>query len=322
MACCRGGGPPPRHAPRGRRRRRGVRPPRAARGGGGRAVSANRRRHHERARFSRRWPANPLVSSSSAPGPSGGAGGRTSPGRGPPRRPGRPCTTRRSPTRRACSRRHTSTNSASSAPSVTTTPSCITPQSHGTVGRFTRRILDRHRSRAGRLVATVVVMARPSAKEERDGVPLTNLDQPLFDGADATKRDLVDYLDAVRDRILPVLRAAAAVGDPGPPGAGGVHAEERPPVHARLGAHRRPLGGVVEAERDLRGLQRPPHPAVVRQPAGGRVPPHAGAGRRTRSRLPPRARPRSSRRRVVPRGRPRADRPGPGGVGGAGWTAP
>jgi DNA ligase D len=44
------------------------------------------------------------------------------------------------------------------------------------------------------------------SEEERDGVPLTNLDQPLFDGADATKRDLVDYLDAVRDRILPVLR--------------------------------------------------------------------------------------------------------------------
>jgi DNA ligase D len=37
-------------------------------------------------------------------------------------------------------------------------------------------------------------------------VGLTNLDQPLFDGADATKRDLVDYLDAVRDRILPELR--------------------------------------------------------------------------------------------------------------------
>ena len=35
------------------------------------------------------------------------------------------------------------------------------------------------------------------AGEERDGVPLTNLDQPLFDGAGATKRDLVDYLDAV-----------------------------------------------------------------------------------------------------------------------------
>jgi DNA ligase D len=42
--------------------------------------------------------------------------------------------------------------------------------------------------------------------ETRDGVPLTNLDQPLFDGADAAKRDLVDYLDAVRDRILPHLR--------------------------------------------------------------------------------------------------------------------
>ncbi|BCJ55161.1 ATP-dependent DNA ligase [Actinoplanes sp. NBRC 14428] len=43
-------------------------------------------------------------------------------------------------------------------------------------------------------------------KEERDGVPLTNLDQELFPGAGATKRDLVDYLDAVRDRIIPVLR--------------------------------------------------------------------------------------------------------------------
>jgi bifunctional non-homologous end joining protein LigD len=45
-----------------------------------------------------------------------------------------------------------------------------------------------------------------SADEERDGVSLTNLDQPLFDGAGATKRDLVDYLDGVRDRILPELR--------------------------------------------------------------------------------------------------------------------
>ncbi|MDQ3384648.1 MAG: ATP-dependent DNA ligase [Actinomycetota bacterium] len=42
--------------------------------------------------------------------------------------------------------------------------------------------------------------------ESRDGVPLTNLDEPLFDGAGATKRDLVDYLDAVADRILPELR--------------------------------------------------------------------------------------------------------------------
>ena len=44
-----------------------------------------------------------------------------------------------------------------------------------------------------------------SGDEVRDGVTLTNLDQPLFDGAEATKRDLVDYLDAARDRIIPVL---------------------------------------------------------------------------------------------------------------------
>src|SRR5713226_5480116 len=49
-------------------------------------------------------------------------------------------------------------------------------------------------------------MTRMSSDEVRDGVSLTNLDQPLFDGADATKRDLVDYLDAVRDRLVPALR--------------------------------------------------------------------------------------------------------------------
>jgi DNA ligase D-like protein (predicted polymerase) len=43
------------------------------------------------------------------------------------------------------------------------------------------------------------------AEEERDGVTLTNLDQPLFDGADATKRDLIEYLDAMSDRLLPEL---------------------------------------------------------------------------------------------------------------------
>jgi bifunctional non-homologous end joining protein LigD len=43
-------------------------------------------------------------------------------------------------------------------------------------------------------------------EEVRAEVSLTNLDQPLFDGADATKRDLVDYLDALHDRIIPVLR--------------------------------------------------------------------------------------------------------------------
>ncbi|WP_240777165.1 DNA polymerase domain-containing protein [Nonomuraea basaltis] len=48
-----------------------------------------------------------------------------------------------------------------------------------------------------------------TSDEARDGVALTNLDQPLFDGAGATKRDLVDYLDAVSDRIIPVLRDRA-----------------------------------------------------------------------------------------------------------------
>jgi len=41
---------------------------------------------------------------------------------------------------------------------------------------------------------------------EREGVELTHLDQPLFDGSDATKRDLVDYLDACSGFILAELR--------------------------------------------------------------------------------------------------------------------
>jgi bifunctional non-homologous end joining protein LigD len=48
-------------------------------------------------------------------------------------------------------------------------------------------------------------MAAAKSTESLADVPLTNLDQPLFDGADATKRDLVDYLDAVRTRLLPEL---------------------------------------------------------------------------------------------------------------------
>jgi bifunctional non-homologous end joining protein LigD len=44
-----------------------------------------------------------------------------------------------------------------------------------------------------------------ATNEVRDGVELTHLDQPLFDGAEATKRELVDYLDAVADRIIPAL---------------------------------------------------------------------------------------------------------------------
>src|ERR1700735_3685844 len=36
-------------------------------------------------------------------------------------------------------------------------------------------------------------------------ITLTHLDEPLFDGAGATKRDLLDYLEAVGDRIISVL---------------------------------------------------------------------------------------------------------------------
>jgi DNA ligase D-like protein (predicted polymerase) len=43
------------------------------------------------------------------------------------------------------------------------------------------------------------------ADEVRDGVPLSSLDDPAFDGAGVTKREVVDYLDGVRDRLLPVL---------------------------------------------------------------------------------------------------------------------
>jgi DNA ligase D-like protein (predicted polymerase) len=44
-----------------------------------------------------------------------------------------------------------------------------------------------------------------SAGEQRAGVELTNLDQPLSADTATTKRDLVDYLDAVADRMLPAL---------------------------------------------------------------------------------------------------------------------
>src|SRR4051812_47922085 len=41
--------------------------------------------------------------------------------------------------------------------------------------------------------------------DSREGVSFTHLDEPLFDDAGATKRDLVEYLDAVRDRLIPEL---------------------------------------------------------------------------------------------------------------------
>jgi DNA ligase D len=49
-------------------------------------------------------------------------------------------------------------------------------------------------------------MASSKVDETRDGVDLTHLDQPLFDEAGVTKREFVDYLDGVRDRIIPAVR--------------------------------------------------------------------------------------------------------------------
>jgi bifunctional non-homologous end joining protein LigD len=60
--------------------------------------------------------------------------------------------------------------------------------------------VERHPTRAA------VQDCAVSDDDLRDGVRLTNLDQPLFEDAGATKRDLLDYLDAVADRMIPELR--------------------------------------------------------------------------------------------------------------------
>jgi len=57
-------------------------------------------------------------------------------------------------------------------------------------------------------------MPKATQTETRHGVELSSLDQPLFTGAEACKRDLIDYLEAasepllreLRDRPLTVLR--------------------------------------------------------------------------------------------------------------------
>jgi DNA ligase D len=49
-------------------------------------------------------------------------------------------------------------------------------------------------------------MGDQKGRESRHGVSFSNLDTPVFDGAGVTKRALVDYLEAMADRIIPVLR--------------------------------------------------------------------------------------------------------------------
>src|ERR1700678_1583720 len=92
-------------------------------------------------------------------------------------------------------------------------------------------------------------------------ITLTHLDEPLFDGAGATKRDLVDYLEAVGDRILSVLSGRPLSVIRGRAGQGAV----------------RILGGQADAD-------------LVRQSARGGVPRHARHRRAPGSALLPGAR--------------------------------
>jgi bifunctional non-homologous end joining protein LigD len=61
------------------------------------------------------------------------------------------------------------------------------------------------------MIARGFMAAAPTSSggDEREGVPLSNLGDTLFEGSSATKGDLVDYLDGVADRLLPVLRDRA-----------------------------------------------------------------------------------------------------------------
>ena len=118
-------------------------------------------------------------------------------------------------------------------------------------------------------------------QERRDvsRVALTHLDDPLFDDAGATKRDLVDYLDGVRDLIIPALedRPLSVIR---------VHRGQRPfmqknvPKYTPEWVRTVTLWAVdVEARGVVRAVQRPPHAGVVRQPARGRIPPVTHASR-------------------------------------------
>jgi len=49
-------------------------------------------------------------------------------------------------------------------------------------------------------------VASAKSEESLEGVPLTHLDEPLFDDSDATKRDLVDYVEQMADRMVAHLR--------------------------------------------------------------------------------------------------------------------
>ena len=151
-----------------------------------------------------------------------------------------------------------------------------------TAARRTSRSTPGSASQAG--VSPAGLASRPdrweahqvSGDEVRDGVSLTNLDQPLFDGAERDQAGPGRLPGRGQRPDHPGAARPAAVGDPGAARPGAVHAEERPQVHAAVGADGAAVGRGLEARGLLRAVQRPPHAAVVRQPAGGGVPPGPG----------------------------------------------
>lgn len=52
-------------------------------------------------------------------------------------------------------------------------------------------------------------MPKNRVVEVREDVELTNLDQPILDGSDTSKRRFVDYLDGIAERLLPGLAERA-----------------------------------------------------------------------------------------------------------------
>ena len=116
------------------------------------------------------------------------------------------------------------------------------------------------------------------ADDERDGVPLSNLDQELFDGAGTTKRHLVDYLDVVSDAILPALRdrpLSVVRIRPGQP----AFMQKNLPSYAPKWVQTVSVWAEASKRQvSVRALQRPQDPAVVRQSAGRGIPRHAVPG--------------------------------------------
>ena len=109
------------------------------------------------------------------------------------------------------------------------------------------------------------------------GVPLTNLDESLFEGAGATKRDLITYLDSVADRVIPELadRALSVIR---------VHRGQEAFMQKNLPSYTPPWVERVTMWADA---------ALVREPARGRVSPGVGTSRQPRSHDASRARHRS-----------------------------